>query len=332
MNAVQEQNIIETAMHLSGKVLSGTYLVTGATGTIAEYIIKILMNLDDVKVIAVCHDKRKGFTLFQDYLGDNLIIAQADITEEIPDDFGQVDYVIHAAGICSNIICKEFPQEVINVNVCGTYNVLEYAKRNSIKKTLFFSSASVYGNLSSQIYREEECGEIDFLNTQNVYGLSKRMGETLCAAYKNWFPVVIVRPFHIIAPRIMADNSSMLGEFYEKIISGNTIELNTNSEGVKRNFTWIGDMVSMILELMSCGEGVYNVGNPYGTITVNDMADIMMKITGKNCTLKRKKSDSIKGSNFHDMTPDLGKVSRLIRCDQCMNIEDALEICIKCYD
>lgn len=332
MNFVQEQNIIEIAVHLAGKVLSGTYLVTGATGTIAEYIIKILLKLDDVKVIAVCHDKRKGHTLFQDYLSDNLIITQADVTEEIPDNFGQVDYVIHAAGICSNMICKEFPQEVINVNVCGTYNVLEYARRNNIKKFLFFSSASVYGNLSSQIYREEECGEIDFLNTQNVYGLSKRMGETLCVTYKNCFPIVIVRPFHIIAPRIMADNSSMLGEFYEKIISGNTIELNANGEGLKRNFTWIGDMARMFLELMSCGEGVYNVGNPYGTITVNDMADRMMKIIGKKCTLKRKKSESIKASNLHNMTPDLEKISKLIRCDQCMNIEDALEICIKCYN
>lgn len=94
------------------------------------------------------------------------------------------DAVIHLAGLKSVAESVLFPQEYFDTNVTGTLNVMRYCIKHEIKKVIFSSSATVYGNSLSGF----GVLELDDLNPTNPYGLSKKMAEeivdNIAAAYK----------------------------------------------------------------------------------------------------------------------------------------------------
>ncbi len=320
-------------------VEEGTYLVTGASGNIAKYIVAFLLKKSNVKVIAVCHDEIRGKDVFSEFVNSpNLRIMEQDITVKWTLE-EKVDFIIHAAGICSNYICRMRPIEVLNTNIVGTNNVLELGMRLKVKKFLFISSASVYGRLGETIggFAENYRGCLDFTNIANVYAVSKRAGEALCIACKQQMPVIIVRPFHIIEPMMMLEKSNVLGGFYSSLLANYKILLNTDGKQ-ERNFIWIMDLVKIIFIILNKFEdGEYNIGNPYGTLSMFEMASLMKeKMTEifpdmKNAEVAVCSKFLAKESNMIDLVPDLSKMLEICKSYNIdfLDPEQAMLLCIK---
>jgi nucleoside-diphosphate-sugar epimerase len=94
-----------------------------------------------------------------------------------------IDLIIHAAGNPSSKSCISNPESAINDNILLTFKMLEYARKNNIKKFIFLSSCEVYG------YATENSNENDLLVSYNMYGASKVACEHMLSAYFNTYGI-----------------------------------------------------------------------------------------------------------------------------------------------
>jgi len=97
------------------------------------------------------------------------------------------DAVIHLGAMAGVPYSKKKPRLYSNVNVTGTVNLLELSKDHGVKKFLFASSSSVYGNREDRKVREED----DVLKAVSVYGATKVAGEVLCHSFYQMFGLSI---------------------------------------------------------------------------------------------------------------------------------------------
>ena len=161
------------------------FLITGATGMIGSSVLDLLLFLNERKqygitiYAAVRNDskikKRYGIFAQKEYFH----ILPYDATKPIDFEYS-VDYVIHAASNADPAAISKEPVETLMSNVFGLDQILQYAKRSSVKKTLFVSSSEIYGtNSTSKPFLEDDYGNIDLLNPRAAYPMGKRASETL---------------------------------------------------------------------------------------------------------------------------------------------------------
>ena len=93
------------------------------------------------------------------------------------DAVSQCDYVIHLAAMWL-LHCKDYPRTAFDVNIQGTFNVLEACVNNNIERLVYSSSASVYGDALKVPMDEEHP-----FNNKNFYGATKIAGEAMCRAF-----------------------------------------------------------------------------------------------------------------------------------------------------
>lgn len=258
---------------------NSTFLVTGANGFLASFMIYVLLSLKkNVKVIAVCRDITKTKQKLIEFLGDpNLRIVKTDITRKINFN-GRIDYVIHAASPASSQYYGVKPVEVIAPNVLGTNNLLVLAKEKKVKGFLFFSSGEASGaffNKSS--IKENNSGYLDPFDIRSCYGESKRMAENMCACWARQYriPTYVVRPEHIYGPGMdLVNDKRVYSEFVSDIVNDRNITLNSDGKAV-RTFCYLSDATEGFFRVLLKGKPgeCYHVGNKKGRISIKDLAN-----------------------------------------------------------
>lgn len=157
-------------------------LVIGGAGFIGSHVVGELLKTDVAQVLVYDNFARGK----RDYLAPHVLDSRcslyqngADIREVdlLDDAMHGCDYVIHLAAMWL-LHCKDFPRTAFHVNIEGTFNVLEACVRNKIKRLVYSSSASVYGNAVEVPMTEDH----PFMN-RNFYGASKIAGEAMCRAF-----------------------------------------------------------------------------------------------------------------------------------------------------
>jgi len=151
-------------------------LVTGGSGMVGKYIVdELLRHHYDVGVLDLVPPKQK-----------NVLFHKIDvlILEDVARVMKGYDAVIHTAGIPHPL--NDPAERVFNVNVNGTFNVLESVARNGIKKVVFTSSESTLGFafMNNRMVPEYiPLDELHPMRPQDPYGLSKVIGEQICRTY-----------------------------------------------------------------------------------------------------------------------------------------------------
>ncbi len=109
------------------------------------------------------------------------------------------DILFHFAAISSLPECQNNPKEAYEINVAGTANILEAARRHNIKRIIFSSTAGVYEN--EQTFPTPEDANV---NPQLTYSLSKKHAEELCQSYQQLYgmDIVILRFFNVYGPHM----------------------------------------------------------------------------------------------------------------------------------
>ncbi|MCK9409829.1 MAG: NAD(P)-dependent oxidoreductase [Bacteroidetes bacterium] len=151
-------------------------LVTGGSGMVGKYIVEELLR----------GHHTVGVVDLKTPLNDRVTFHQIDILnlDELTQSFKGYDAVIHTAGIPHPL--NDPAERVFSVNVNGTFNVLEAAVRNGIKKVVFTSSESTLGFAFMNNRMVPEYIPIDEqhpMRPQDPYGLSKVIGEQICRTY-----------------------------------------------------------------------------------------------------------------------------------------------------
>lgn len=313
MNCVRQEDIQYVINNIPYEYCENkVFLITGANGFLASYIVDTLMTLNEryltekCTVIALCRSKEKARKQFGDWLTHrNFVLLVQGVEEPIKEKL-QVDYIIHAASGSSTAFFSKNPVDILKANVIGTYNLLELGRNQNISGFLFFSSGAVYGDVTkpeSQI-KETDVFTLDFGAVQNCYAEGKRGGEALCQGYFKQYglPTKIVRIGHTYGPGIDLQDGHVYSDFVSCIVERKNLVVRNG--GVIRPFCYVADAVIAFFKILFEGEsgGVYNMVNNKETISMYDLALKLAKEVfperkiGVEC-LNNEKRDSVIVSN-----------------------------------
>lgn len=274
-------------MELSNIYKDKTVIVTGASGLIGSNLVNRLMQFDGVKMVVVGRSSKKLESVFSQHVGKcNFKVVEHDINNPIPADFGQVDYLYHAASPISGETIQKEPVSVISTNLCGVLNCLDYLKKQKeesrIKGTLIvFSSATVYGKMQEgdEVAMETATQLADSLDHPNApYSESKRMIEVVARAYNKQYEIAvkIARFSYIYGYTAVPPKTAFYG-FIQKALNGEDMVFQKSGFG-RRDNIYIDDAIEGLLYMTEFGaEGeAYNIsssGDGGNFAAIDEMAD-----------------------------------------------------------
>jgi UDP-glucose 4-epimerase len=181
-------------------------------------------------------------------------------------------------------------------NITGTLNVLIAAKDNKVRKVIFASSSSVYGETPTLPKIEDMIA-----NPQSPYGLTKLVGEYYCRIFEKIYHLscISLRYFNIYGPRQNPNSeyAAVIPRFIS-LVSQNKSPVIYGDGKQTRDFTFVRDAVQAnIIAAETNATGVYNVGTGENT-TLNRLAKIIIKLMDRelNVTYQDPKIGDIRDS------------------------------------
>ena len=203
-------------------------------------------------------------------------LESAEFIDKIPRG---CQMILHLAGQSSGEISYHDPVGDLKKNTISTLNLINYGIENNIKKFLYASSMSVYGEIECP---PEGVKEEDFTNPISCYGIGKLASEKYLEIYKNKFPYVSLRMFNVYGPGQDMENmkQGMVSIYLSQAIKSNKI-LVKGSLSRFRDFIYIDDVIETWFRA-SFYENVLNQKINIGTgkkTTVKELIDIIKNIT-----------------------------------------------------
>ncbi|MBO5921698.1 MAG: NAD-dependent epimerase/dehydratase family protein [Bacteroidaceae bacterium] len=265
------------------KLQSKTVLITGASGLIGSYLVYSLLGLNEVKntnikILALVRNRSKAEKQFGKLLErDDIILIDKDVTEYL-DYSEEIHYIIHTASTTSPKAMMEDPVGTISANMGGTQNLLELAEKHD-SVFMFLSSREIYGNTLPDISRisETEYGTLDPTLVRSCYPESKRLSETMCAAYHHQYNIEtkVARLAHTYGPDWNLGSGRVWGDFLQNEVRVENIVL--KSDGLSElSFIYVADAVSALyFILLNAEEMVYNVSDSKGVVQVRELAHLI---------------------------------------------------------
>ncbi|MBN1973682.1 MAG: SDR family NAD(P)-dependent oxidoreductase [Sedimentisphaerales bacterium] len=218
--------------------------------------------------------KNKNFHLIEDD------IRKPEAVNKAVDD--GVDTIIHlaaGAGVRPSIV---EPVYYSDDNVTGTMVMLEAARKSGVKKFIFASSSSVYGNNKKVPFSEDD--NVDF--PISPYAATKKAGELFCHTYHHLYGIgmTCLRFFTVYGPRQRPDLA--IHKFTSLIEQGKPIPV-FGDGSMKRDFTYIDDIIDgVVSSIEKCsGYHIYNLGESR-PITVNNLVAEIEKALGKKAIIQ----------------------------------------------
>lgn len=257
-------------------------LVTGGAGFIGSHLCKQLIQegLEVISIDNLVNGKMENIEAIMNH--PNFTFADLDILdyEALKPYFEGVDVVFHEA--CSkNTVSLLNPKLDLEVNIIGTYHVLELARLNKVKKVVHASSGSVYGE--PIIFPESEDHPKD---PESYYGTSKLAGEQYCLTFNKLHDmnITVLRYFHVYGPfQDDSDKGGVVSIFTKKLLKDQQPTIYGDGSQL-RSFTFVEDVVRANLfcamDERTKGEA-YNVASG-DKITINELFKSLRTFTQKD--------------------------------------------------
>jgi len=196
---------------------------------------------------------------------------------------GDIDIIAHLAARAGVRPSIEDPLGYQDVNITGTMVMLESAVRNDVKKFVFASSSSVYGNNEKVPFSETD--NVDF--PISPYAATKKAGELLCHTYSHLYDIdmTCLRFFTVYGPRQRPDLA--IHKFARLIEAGEAIPV-FGDGSMRRDFTYIDDIVDGVVAAMNMCSGyeIYNLGESR-PVRLDELIVAIEKALGKKAIINR---------------------------------------------
>lgn len=266
-------------------------LVIGGAGFIGSHLVAELLKEPVGEVIIYDNFARGKMSNIEDSLKDDRCsvfplggdLREIDILDAAMKD---IDYVFHLAAMWL-LHCKDFPRTAFDVNIAGTFNVLEACVKHKVKKLIYSSSASVYGDAV-----EVPMTETHPFNNTNFYGSTKIAGEAMCTAFNDRYGLEVIglRYMNVYGP----------GQDQHAVYSGvvpimlNKIEANEaptiNGDGSQAyDFIYVEDVARCNIAALRSETkyGFYNVGTEVQT-SIKTLCDTILKLKSSDLSVTYK--------------------------------------------
>jgi NAD dependent epimerase/dehydratase len=260
-------------------------LVTGADGFIGSHLTEALAAVG-ANVTALTQYNAFGLNGWLDESPDAVLSAIEIRRGDIRDSgfmhtlIESQDVVFHLAALIAIPHSYDAPQSYVDVNVTGTLNVLEAARRHNIGRVVQTSTSEVYGTALRKPIDEDHP-----LQGQSPYSASKIAADMMAEAYVRSFssPVVTLRPFNTFGPR--QSERAVLSAMIRQALDPNCTEIRLGDLSPTRDFNYVGNTVDAFL---AAGDSEnLDYGQPYnaGTgveVSIGDMVEKVQVATGTN--------------------------------------------------
>jgi UDP-glucuronate 4-epimerase len=266
-------------------------LVTGGAGFIGSHLVEKLLavghgvvcldNFDDFYDPALKRRnlagvvRKPGFKLIEGDLRDDTLLEQIFQKEKI-------DRVVHLAARAGVRPSLRHPALYADVNIRGTVCLLEACRRHGVRRFIFASSSSVYGNSSRVPFSEDD----PVNHPISPYAATKKAGELLCFTYHHLygFDVACLRYFTVYGPRQRPEMA--IHHFTRSVLEGRKISLFGDGSS-RRDYTYIDDIIEGTLGALFREHGfqIYNLGESQ-TITLSGLIREIEEQSGKKAILE----------------------------------------------
>src|SRR4051812_2132192 len=266
--------------------LKGSKLVlVGGAGLIGSHTVDRLLREDVGEIIVYDNLVRGRAENLEDALKDERVrifdiggdILQTDILDAALQD---ADGVFHFAALWL-LQCHEFPRSAFDVNVRGTFNVMDACVRNGVKRLVYSSPASVYGDAVTEPMTEDHP-----FNNQNFYGATKIAGEAMLRAYHHRYGLdyVGLRYMNVYGPRqdYRGAYIAVIMRMLDAIDRGESPTIHGDGSEAF-DFVAVEDCALANVRAMQgdATDRFYNVGTGRRT-SLRELAEMLIDLTGSN--------------------------------------------------
>jgi UDP-glucose 4-epimerase len=277
------------------KIKGSKILVIGGAGFIGSQVVAELLKTKAAKVVIYDNFARGK----PEYIAESLQDARCTVwphggdirdVDLLNDAMAGMDGVIHLAAMWL-LHCRDYPRTAFHVNIEGTFNVLEACVKNKIKRLVYSSSASVYGDAV-----EIPMTEAHPFKNRNFYGATKIAGEAMCRAYHDRYGLdyVGLRYMNVYGPRQdqHAVYSGVIPIMLNKIDAGEAPVVNGDGSQAY-DFIYVDDVArSNVLALeASATDEFYNVGTGVQT-TIRELCDTILDLKKSDLEVTYKPYDA----------------------------------------
>jgi UDP-glucose 4-epimerase len=298
-------------------------LVTGGGGFIGSNLVRALVERgEDVRVLDNFSTGNRAN--LADLAGDvEIVEGELRSYERVHAATRGVEVVFHQGALPSVPRSVQDPLTTSAVNVEGTLNVLLAARDEGIRRVVFASSSSVYGN----------SGELPRVETQNPdpispYGVSKLAAERYCVSFARVYPLetVALRYFNVFGPNQdpASQYSAVVPRFVTAIADGQPVSIYGDGEQ-RRDFTYVSNVVDANL-LAADADGVsgevLNVATGRAT-TVNELADAIGALLGRS--VEREEQPERTG-DVRDSWADVTRARELLGWQPRIELDEGLRL------
>ena len=285
------------------------YLVTGGAGFIGSHIVERL--LKDGKQVRVIDNFVTGK---RENLNDHIAkleLVEGDILdlELVRKAVEGIEVIFHQAALRSVPLSVDNPLATNEVNIQGTLNILVAARDAGVRRVVYASSSSVYGD-SPRLPKTED----QAIAPISPYAVSKLAGENYCSVFTKVYGLetISLRYFNVFGPRQdpRSQYAAVIPKFISRALKGKPLEV--HGDGLQsRDFTYIDDVVQANLLAAAAEKGVgeaFNVakGKAYSLL---DLIAALSRILGKN--LQWVHTPSRQGDVRHTLA-DISKARRVL--------------------
>lgn len=306
--------------------------LTGGLGFIGSNIIERLYETN--KIFVYDSGLRNALTLTDYGKSDRIEIIHGDILDydelKAAIDRTNPDIVIHLAAIAGVSSYYKKPKETMEVNIIGTYHLLEAIKDKKIDRYVDFSTSEIYG---SHIWRAKEDGTTmqgDFKDQRWTYSISKLAAEKLSHTYHIQYglPVVSIRPFNIYGPGQVGEGAIQI--FCRNALNNEDVVI--TGDGIQiRAWCYICDMVDAVMLCLEDEKAIgnaFNIGNPLGTLTMYELAKKIILMADSQSRIVFKPHF---GVDVDLRVPDITRARSVLGFEPKVDMEEGLALALQWY-
>ena len=304
--------------------MNGTVLVTGGAGFIGSHLVEHLLRRDTgVRILDNFFSGSEANLPFADAFGTRLEIVRGDVRDlaTVERAARGVTVIFHQAAMRSVPLSVHDPLGANDNNVTGTLHVFEAARRAGIRRVVYASSSSVYGDRPELPKCEDQSPA-----PISPYAVSKAAGEQYAAVWHRLYGVETVglRYFNVFGPRQdpASEYAAVIPRFIQWALRGEPLEI--HGDGTQsRDFTYIDNVVHanvLAAEAEGVGGEVFNVGCGE-RISLLTIVEMLEKLLGR--PLARRHTPGRAGDVPHTLA-DLDKAKRLLGFSSLVDFDHGL--------
>lgn len=307
-------------------------LITGGAGFIGSSLADSLLNEGNDIVVVDNFNDYYAYEIKEANVKHNLDnphyhLYKIDLTDKkaLKNVFAENDFdtVVHLAGRAGVRPSIERPEDYVESNILATIHILELMKDFNVKKLVFASSSSVYGNCKAQIFSED----LKVTEPISQYAATKSACEQFCYTYHKLYNmnIVCLRFFTVYGPRQRPDLA--IHKFTDLISKHQPIPVFGDGT-TKRDYTYIDDIISGVKAAIAYNKTPYEIINLGGgePVSLSQMIKTIETTLGEKAIIDRK---PMQKGDVDKTVSDISKAQRLLGYNPQTRFSDGIAKFIK---